>query len=459
MSLDRDLAVQQCQVIDRYIQECGFKSLSDFETEVSAKSLKDNNCLPRLNILANDLDRLFPVHDINLRRTGLKITSETLAMNILRSLLSFACIPWRSHRTSNCNSIRLLSEPDQKTIEVAKSITNNIKKAEVASAVVTTLQLSCRIDPCFYSRYSLSYTLPKGTIKSLKITEIDPVKIDGCPYSIYSGGNLIYYSKIYTSQDILPVDALFLPVYCESTLVIHNILVDRPDTDWDVKFKVRIEMYQPEIALKPLEYIPWNGKILKYLDSALSLTDGETCLIDRYVKCEPNSNIQSLYQIETLKFDDSVLYLEYTGTNEANPADIPYFIATLVQGEGERIFYSLDLDLLATLNRDVIIPYYIYINDPAQPIVLPRVQNYITGIEVFSSKTDHNFSYVLDTSKLDFSPTFEKSVNLLEYGYILDIRDCIRIRNLPAGCVVKICVFCPFSDQSSLLDRLIKLKN
>ena len=101
---------RELQLLSELIKVYGFKNLMDFETEISAQTLKKlPNFLNKINSFSPKINQLFPINVINLRRTNLKFTTETLALNILKSMLSYCLIPWKTRRTAN--TVLLSLEP------------------------------------------------------------------------------------------------------------------------------------------------------------------------------------------------------------------------------------------------------------------------------------------------------------------------------------------------------------
>ncbi len=135
---EKTITSQQLKVVDKFIKTCGFRGLMDYETKISAKNITDEK-ICKLNDLSHKIDKLFPQHEINLRRTNYIFTSSILVMSILRGLLTYIGIRWKSIRTKKSIYIQLISNDitvyDRSTLchdeYIKKCIDNKPLKIEI----------------------------------------------------------------------------------------------------------------------------------------------------------------------------------------------------------------------------------------------------------------------------------------------------------------------------------------
>lgn len=241
-SFENDITSAQLKLVSKFVKTCGFKGLMDYETEVSARTLSTNLVISKLDKYAKDIDRLFPVHEINLRRTDFKFTSETLAMNILRSLLTFVGVRWNSRRTQSTVFIRLVPEEQyEHTMNLIKD--PRIAKPEISTANLTFSEIASE---CSYPRYQdnfLNIILTKKWMQTnTKTLSVSTVSVDGkdCsdllqgkPYHICCGGYQIFEGKIDIGKNLYPTKYVpFASLFAhELTLIIELTDISQQDID------------------------------------------------------------------------------------------------------------------------------------------------------------------------------------------------------------------------------------
>lgn len=213
---------EQVSLVAKIVRIYGFKGLMDYDTEVSASDLKSNpDFLLNLNKYTRDIDRLFPVHDINVRRVNYIIENESFAMNILRSLLVYIHVPWESRRTRDTIKIKLVDHMDQEnTLNVVEEIEKAPLPDTILSATFTEpLMLIPRYNIGGYDGFININT--KHDILSLKILS---KTLHGYEYGLTIGGAIQYYGRI-TDDSILP--AKYLPMshikYLKLGIYIFNV--------------------------------------------------------------------------------------------------------------------------------------------------------------------------------------------------------------------------------------------
>lgn len=207
-STENDVTSNQLQLVSNFAKTCGFKGLMDYDTEVSARTLKSIGALNKLNRYAKDIDRLFPVHEINLRRTDYQFTSETLAMNVLRSLLTFVGIRWTSRRTRDTIYISLV--PEEHHERVMTIVKEQLWKPATA---LTAREFEIPLVDCLFPVYhkenpdllitdEIAPWLLNDTKKLVFLgvyengVSLETSNLFGCGYAISTGGNKIYESTL-----------------------------------------------------------------------------------------------------------------------------------------------------------------------------------------------------------------------------------------------------------------------
>lgn len=210
-STENDVTSNQLQLVSNFAKACGFKGLMDYETEVSARTLKTNNALNRLNCYAKKIDQLFPVHEINLRRTNYLFTSETLAMNVLRSLLTFVGIGWTSRRTRDTIYISLVPEEHHERIMtiVKEQMSNESTKTESLTAREFEVSVADCLFPAYHKKTPdllINNEYASWLLNDTKKLIFLGIFRDGFPlknanlyghkYAIAVGGNKIYENTL-----------------------------------------------------------------------------------------------------------------------------------------------------------------------------------------------------------------------------------------------------------------------
>lgn len=224
-----DITNEHLSLVSILLKNYGFKGLMDYETEVSATSIRDiPDFYTKLNEHTRTIDRLFPVHDINVRRCNFKIETGTQAMNILRSVLTYVGIPWRSRRTNNTIKLRLVDLDQQEGL--IGNIQLNTHLESLRDETVTTHTYPCHrvvnsmlSEPYTYRHgYELCYRLTVTGLEDRDISKIQVTDMSllGKAYTIRVGSSPMWCSRI-GSDNLLP-----MPLLPTSQLRYHKLEID-----------------------------------------------------------------------------------------------------------------------------------------------------------------------------------------------------------------------------------------
>lgn len=101
--------LMKLEFIKEFVKLYGFKSLIDFKTEISVKSLKrDKSFLSNINGSMSKIRELYPMTLFNLSRKEYLIDSENLAIKVLRKCLECSNITYEHIHKQSGNSMRLI---------------------------------------------------------------------------------------------------------------------------------------------------------------------------------------------------------------------------------------------------------------------------------------------------------------------------------------------------------------
>ena len=200
----------QVTLVSKVAKIYGFKNLSDYTTKVSAKSLSQlPDFFEQLNQQTHEIDRLFPVHDINLRRTDYKVTSYTLAMNLLRSLLTSVYLPWESHRTRDTIAVKLV--PHAHAQDHFMQI-DTMSAVEAVDPITTCVTFEPdKVRPLFLNgdapatgEACVEYLLPPKYLQYIKSIQLDGFA-PASTYALVIGGSTVYViANLEPNSSLLP---------------------------------------------------------------------------------------------------------------------------------------------------------------------------------------------------------------------------------------------------------------
>lgn len=296
-SEENTITSQQLKIVKKYAKICGFKGLMDYQTKVTAKNITDDVILS-LNKLAVEINELFPIHEINLKRTNFKFTSSTLVMSVLRGLLTYVGIRWRSTRTKS--SIHISLVPDEEC-DYDKSVATHaefINKCVDCKPIIFEVLGKDNVIMPTKNTYGLlleskRYPWMKDNVKKLKIIDI-PTNIIGLNYFLIMGNDIIYSGKL-NGKNIYPVKYIpfRLVMFNNISMYIHFDLVD-PSS---LKLKFEYTPFMCDNFHKYFESmmtIPWSypNNILRFFSGMMG--PSHSCIVadieKTYAKCARTSN-------------------------------------------------------------------------------------------------------------------------------------------------------------------------
>lgn len=245
-SSDTDnVTYSQLRLVSKFVKMAGFKGLMDYETEISARDIASIGC-DKFNQYTREIDRLFPVHDINLRRTDFKFASETLVMNVMRSLLTAVGVRWSTRRTRNTINLKLVPENEQLDMDIYKKRISLKENAKVEKCHTNVL---CQNHLCYSPDNQISFLLSSSDpdckflrhglrnlemninvygsssqLGSKRLVEFQSEFMESfknASYTIHIGGNLVYrdlMKNAFERDNLFPVR--FVPLH---TLVWHLV--------------------------------------------------------------------------------------------------------------------------------------------------------------------------------------------------------------------------------------------
>lgn len=189
----------QVDVVKKFITICGFHGFMDYTTKICAGNITDE-VIKKLNKIANEICDLFPVHEVNLNRTNGKFSSSSQVMSILRTLLSYIGIRWKSIRTKKSIYIMIVSEEinnyDRCVIKHKEYIMNCTDCEPLYFTINTKEHMYTTPDDYNLIVFeSGDYKWLLLNTKKLKIIDC-PKELSNCHYYIFAGNNIIHHGKI-----------------------------------------------------------------------------------------------------------------------------------------------------------------------------------------------------------------------------------------------------------------------
>lgn len=226
-----ELSMNRAQIalVLKVVRIYGFKGLTDYETYVSAKTIANiPDFFQRLNALAKDIDHLFPVHEINLRKSDFVVGSYTIAMNMLRTLLTCIHVPWESKRTKDSIYVRLVplahaeehfAQISLGTIDEANDITSNLF-LEIEKVYPMYMNEGDTVDPVA-NLACVEYRLSGDHRKYIKSICLDGY-VPGDTYCLVIGGTVMYIkSGLTEGSELLPAG---IPCFPLAALDFHDVV-------------------------------------------------------------------------------------------------------------------------------------------------------------------------------------------------------------------------------------------
>lgn len=213
-----DVSYEQLKLVSEIVKVYGFKGLADYDTEVSSQSIKSDATLDALCSFLSGIKNLFPTHDINVTRLNGIVHNVTTAMNILRSLLTYCGIPWRTRRKNNTVTIKLV-DPDLHllTLTEARLIDHNGHKT-LHSETLKMQSWWTNVYKCPDDRvYNCLFKIPEQSGTIVNIIALYPgAKILQC-------GSVDIYGT--TMASVVPESMKWLPKlkYHDYTILIPNL--------------------------------------------------------------------------------------------------------------------------------------------------------------------------------------------------------------------------------------------
>ncbi len=315
---DRTITSQQVDVVKKYIKICGFKGFADYTTKFCAKNVTEQ-MMRELDKLSDTINDLFPTYEVNLKRTSNRFTSSSLVMSVLRTLLTYIGIRWKSTRTKSSIYIMLVSD------EICNFDKCAIKHAEYAKECIDCKALNFTVDSKkhivetmdgykLFILNSMENKWMKLNTKKLKLTGCTTEML-GCDYFILGGGSIIHNGKI-NNKNLYPVK--YIPfmqtVYHDITLIINcgkksidslltfELTPYKPPSDFDFNEDAMIDIpwVYPETILRMCSGMmglsretPFKDTIIKYyIDDIETTADGKKILdCDKITHNLPNGLI------------------------------------------------------------------------------------------------------------------------------------------------------------------------
>jgi hypothetical protein len=225
---------EQVRLVHKIVKLYGFQNLVDYETRVSAKTLaKIPDFLKLLSRHARDIDRLFPVHEINLRRTDYVVDNYTFAMNILRSLLTCIFVAWETIRTSDTIYVKLVPKDRMDDHYVQISALDSANEPLTSCGVLRASKVRPMIGDTDGSRNlaCVEYEIPSGLREYILSMQLDGFT-PGPTYMLVVGGQPVYIvNNMQPDGELLPKGVACFPakylVYSSIALRFMGVEVDR----------------------------------------------------------------------------------------------------------------------------------------------------------------------------------------------------------------------------------------
>jgi hypothetical protein len=297
---------QQLDIVKKFMKVCGFNGLMDYHTKISAKDIT-NEILIELNKLASKIDSLFPIHEINLRRTGLKFTTATLVMSVLRNLLTYVGIRWKSYRNKKGIFISIVSdeicEYDRTCIEHLEYV----KKCDDCEALkfsVKCKNIAKTHDKTYYLFLdSSSFGWMKLDIKKLKITNL-PKEMKGLYYHIFIGCRHVFTGTL-DNKNLFPTK--YIPFSKMGFHCVHIIIYCDKFNPTNIMLTFDLTPYidNNRIPIDNVLCLPWFAKtnnILRIISGMGGLSKTPDDFYIEYSKHVDNKKVLDLKNAEKISF-------------------------------------------------------------------------------------------------------------------------------------------------------------
>lgn len=232
--MNKKLYHEQVMLVSKIVKVYGFKNLMDYETEVSGKSIKKiPNFYENISSYAREIDLLYHVYEIDVKRINYEITTEILAMNILRSLLSSIGVHFKIRKSDNTIKLSLVPFFDEMFIQ---NIINEIDVTYEDSAEI----IKCNIFNIEHQYDNQSDIVISLNLKGINLSE---VKIIDDFYNAFSLMYSLYIDNVHLYTGLVPSDKklignIFLTPNSNSlpftllnnpylTIIIHNFIYNK----------------------------------------------------------------------------------------------------------------------------------------------------------------------------------------------------------------------------------------
>lgn len=221
MSYMKDVTFEQLSLLSDLVKVYGFKGLSDYETEVSPSNLKRETFQEIAKYLGS-IKQLFPTHDVNVARLNGVVNSVTVAMNILRSLLVYCGIPWRTRRKNNTIAMRLVDHDMHLLTLIEAKLMDHTENASVSiqkvMVPVSSWWTNIYKDPA-ERRYHCCFDVP---VQRAGQTYTGLYINNQCPKVLLCGGQQIYGTH---QTSLLPESMKWIPYlqYHRYQIVMYDL--------------------------------------------------------------------------------------------------------------------------------------------------------------------------------------------------------------------------------------------
>lgn len=455
---DMTITSQQLDIVKQFMKVCGFDGLMDYYTKISAKDITDE-ILVELNKLAPEIDSLFPIHEINLRRTCLKFTTATLVMSVLRNLLTCVGIRWKSTRTKKGIFISLVSDEICDYDRALIAHESYVKNCDDCKPL--ELNIKCKdIVKNHNKKYFLSfstceYTMLKLNIKKLKITNL-PQEMVGMPYYISIGGTYAFSGKL-NNKNLFPTKYIpfSLMSFHEYTIYIYCDTFNPKD----ITLKCQLTPYidNNKISINTMLCLPWIAKtsnILKIASGMGGLSRISNDLFEEYLKHITHKKVLDMSNTENLKFpnpywkdcdnknnyDISIFKLDSSNLIDSVNEIVYYYQFTTVDTKyivyldhsfDFEIFSISSLQLINNSQKQAKFTYFFkYDNE------IKKKQDYVKNESFnFGSFSEYmrNCNYYVKVSNLEKNKQYSLKVTLKlshdQYKKWVDTLDCLNVQN------------------------------
>jgi len=238
-----DVTSEQLELVREIVKVYGFKDLTDYATEVSSSSIKkDPDFYDNVSKYVSTIGSLFPTHDVNVSRLNGSITNVTTAMSILRSLLTYCGILWRTRRKDKTIAIRLIDKDTHMMImtECEVQSSSKIQIEQVTQKAPYTTYTNC-YETETDRRYNIHINVPVWK-KGMKLCSLQLDEKFSNHKKVLECGSCYVYTT--TQKEMIPESMRWLPwlKYHQYSVVICDLL--KPMTEKDIT--VHYELTEPD---------------------------------------------------------------------------------------------------------------------------------------------------------------------------------------------------------------------